>query len=63
MRKVVNTLEINFDKLLSDYIEKLRKNNPDSEDDPSVGFNRRSAELAAGVCVSILKEYEALKIK
>jgi hypothetical protein len=56
-------LEIDFDKFLNDHLEKLKKNNPDSEDNPLVEFNRNTAEIAARVCVSILKDYEALKLK
>jgi len=56
-------LEIDFDKLLSDFLEKLKKNNPDSENEPTIEKDRYTAEIAAMVCVSILKEYEFLKLK
>lgn len=54
-------MSIDFDKLLSDYLESLRSKYSNVENDPYVSLNLINMELSAKVCVSILKEYERLK--
>ena len=50
---------VNFDKLLSSYLQKVKAENPDKDMDSGIsGLSFYMIETAAKVCVSILKEYE-----
>lgn len=54
-------MEIDFDKLLSDFFERYNEKNPNPENNPYIAMNSTTAKIAAQVCVSILKDYEKLK--
>ncbi|WP_097026174.1 hypothetical protein [Clostridium peptidivorans] len=54
---------INFDKLLSDYLQELKLKNPNPSNDPYVNIHLTNMKLSAEVCVTILKRYEELKSK
>jgi|GEM_PF-6637686 len=47
-------MEIDFDKLLNDYLEKYNEKNPNSDDNPYIEMNLVTAKIAAKVCVDIL---------
>lgn len=55
-------MEIDFDKLLNDYLERLRNNTSDSDDELVTKNYIHAKEIAARVCISILKEYEPLRL-
>lgn len=54
-------MEIDFDKLLNDYLERIKKDHPNPDDNPYITMSNHTATIAAKVCISILKEYESLK--
>ena len=54
-------MEIDFDKLLSDFLEKYNEKNPNPDNSPYIGMNLVTAKIAAKVCIDILKDYEKLK--
>jgi len=54
-------LEIDFDKLLDDFVEKYNENNPNQDNDKLIAFSNANAKFIARICVSILRDYEALK--
>lgn len=54
-------LEINLDKILNDYLEKLRNNTPDLDDELATKSFLHAAEIAARACISVLREYETLE--
>ena len=54
-------MEIDFDKLLKDFVEKYNENNPNPDSDKLVSLNNANAKFIARICVSILRDYEKLK--
>jgi hypothetical protein len=53
---------VDFDKLLSNYLQKVKDRNPDKDMDSGFsGLSFYMIETAAKVCVSILKDYESQK--
>lgn len=54
-------MEINLDKILNDYLERLRNNTPDSDDELVTKSYLHAAETAARICISMLKECEPIK--
>ena len=59
--EVINNLEIDFDKLLNDFLERYNEKNPNPGNNAFVALNARTAKTAAQVCASILRDYEKLK--
>ena len=47
-----------FDKLLSEVLAELKKENPNPNDSSVLDLNLLIAETAARVCVKILSKYE-----
>lgn len=55
-------MEVDFDKLLSDFLERYNDKNPNPDNNPFIEMNAKTAKIAAQACVSILKEYEKVKL-
>ena len=52
---------VDFDKLLNDYLSEINSRLPNPHDDPTLEIKKEFIENAAQVCVEILKRYEELK--
>ena len=59
MREEVNNLEIDFDKLLRDYVKELRETHP-FKDDIGGQHNLLIEETAANICINLLYRYHEL---
>lgn len=53
--------EIDFDKLLNDFLERYKEKNPNPDNDPYIAMAATTARISAQACVSILKDYEKMK--
>lgn len=54
-------MEIDFDKLLNNFVEKYNESNPNPDNDKLITFNNANAKFIARICVSVLRDYEELK--
>jgi hypothetical protein len=56
-RREVFLLEIDFDKILNDYLDVLKTKNPNPDDDFAIKMHLIMMNDASRVCIQLIKRY------